>query len=1297
MSTESSQNIITLLWDLNNKNLRNSGKEVILGILNKIVEEMHKVGVDDFASLDLGGDHLTKFKLLPFLIDQPQDIEKLESIGDQLKTEFFSKINNESEKKRKEAELKGVKIWVNSGHIFYFIEQGKFEIADKLIRLKGANLTSSLYYGNYGFDLLLEELGNLPFSIHNIDIGELFILAKKYPQIAAEMIKRGAEYDGLVHPDSDYSNNGGITGTLSEPIKFVNAALAEDMQEVCLAIFERNPNMSIEHLAHREDGSSSVKSISLINHLLAENKLELAVKLVQAPSFSMSSYNNPGYYDGDVTRLPKYAIDNNLTELVVAIFNRISLLAPSNFEGMNWITYMKHKNKDDVIDNIVFSPSFRCNGSELHQLFNKIPVYMRDDLIAKIISSPHFTCSAFELIRLANALQPCLIDNIISSPHFTCDVSTLISIYDKFPKLAKKIASLGKVDFYQMRSLEIFGTLTETSPTLAAEIIKNSKEYAPLHLTYALSKNITEIVNAILEKGDEIISSPNVTYCASDLLSIYKKFPKLAEKIASLGKVSFETYDDYGTFCTLANTSPTLAAEIIRNSKISNPARLLINAIDNSIYENEIIDLILEIKDFDPNLKISNGSNLPLYALKHNRNDIAEKLISLKSFDLKKCTIEQICIIAKLNQEKVVEFIKAGGNYLAHDVVNRYTWGRPEPKQVDKYQLIIDAIENNFTEILDAIFEREDFNPNMEVGLYSKKSLAIFCSATRKMDLVLKIVLHPKFNLKDSLDVLDSLQQHMNENEYSKFLVSAPEIAHKILIAKLHAGKTDFVKNVVTHTKASGEFSYNVNKLDADGKRLIDHAAELVKARKLPLSFIKTLRECGSVEPAIPLKISESETEMLNLRNEELDSKSNAQKIIPLIDKMYQKYPLTEAATNRIISDYKQNNSEAVEVAYGYNACSIADVIDRISGDAYTQGDMGTRMQDRISKPINCKKMIATVIHIVETNATKMVACPADPSIVLPLADLFKATLRELKMCNLGKLINIVATVQQFVISEIDYSIKDFDTAFKPAFDLALNIVKNKLGDGAKKAVAIWMYDISSSTNPEDWSPLTQSVNAIINKEFVNYGVVNLESSYHFNGVMTYAIKRFAEKLNPQINKDSSNNFGEWSKHVKLGVKHMAKDFCAKAVQMLNAGEPVDALFNNVVMNLSTAYGNFENVPTGIFTDAMDNLHEDKKAKFIALVIEKLTTSPQTCNTLTALLVAETYTNPKGVAEALESCNIMNLITEKHQNTLKLFMDKYYQELEAATQVAEDLLVTPDANSHHEYILPTGSIFDELD
>jgi hypothetical protein len=240
----------------------------------------------------------------------------------------------------------------------------------------------------------------------------------------------------------------------------------------------------------------------------------------------------------------------------------------------------------------------------------------------------------------------------------------------------------------------------------------------------------------------------------------------------------------------------------------------------------------------------------------------------------------------------------------------------------------------------------------------------------------------------------------------------------------------DLIQALVQKNRADGMPLLNINYKNNQGKnnqgksneRLIDKAKYLLDQNKNDdilekmIETIKILRNQGSAEPQKPITIKKDAIDKLDLSYERLDgwgpNKQNAPKIM---QKMYEKFPLTDDQIDKEIKDYKTKvfPDGLFNTKWEVEQKTIPEIVDLLSKE--------TNVTDRLIVSWSFKKVLGTIIHIERTTKDNMISS----SLIYCLSDLY--------LCDLGKLMHLLNVVQDIVLKsdnqekEFNYRDQDFE------------------------------------------------------------------------------------------------------------------------------------------------------------------------------------------------------------------------------------------------------------------------------
>ena len=476
---------------------------------------------------------------------------------------------------------------------------------------------------------------------------------------------------------------------------------------------------------------------------------------------------------------------------------------------------------------------------------------------------------------------------------------------------------------------------------------------------------------------------------------------------------------------------------------------------------------------------------------------------------------------------------------------------------------------------------------------------------------------------------------------------------------------------LVARVKPSGEPWFNVNLLDAAGNRVIDCVAINFKNGTATIDVVNMLRRCGSVEPKQPIqKKLVCTVDVSNDRLEEYgDNKPNAVKLVEL---MYEQHPLTDAEIDKAITDFKARDFGRIgEIAFKENDANVTTIqliIDSITGDyqvmagAFNMGralEISYKEADMwVKKYVDCKKMIGTMIHMVNKSPDLMIRHPHLRGSEIRLDEMFIYCLTSLKACSPGKLVNLMSVAQEALLdsTEVNY----MNEAFTPQY---VQLIRNLLCEITPKfqlypkAIIKWIYDLTTNIDhPENWSGSTQIIQGALNHLILAGGIAQDGVSYHFSKILCDRMLPFAHEIHPAAyNKLTDDMSVAWLNIAAGGVTILANEFCAKVVQTAESGESIEELFENATTDMALAFGNFSIVQRNVFLETIAKLPENKVAEFLVLLIDNFDLGEDVVQVLSERLIAQTRSHPNELAEALETnFTVVQSIDASEQSIMQL-------------------------------------------
>ncbi len=326
-------------------------------------------------------------------------------------------------------------------------------------------------------------------------------------------------------------------------------------------------------------------------------------------------------------------------------------------------------------------------------------------------------------------------------------------------------------------------------------------------------------------------------------------------------------------------------------------------------------------------------------------------------------------------------------------------------------------------------------------------------------------------------------------------------------IYKLMNYLCDNILTICQKKDSQGNQIININHKNFDGMSLIDLleniyvSTNLVPVKGLIRYLANEFRFLGSAEPkkSIMDDIFYDKLDIVKLD----DSESNKINVLKILKFLYNKYPLSNEEINKEIQDFKDINPEdypsidfkVTDWNSDQPILTINDVVTTLSHE--------TNVHDRLTEAWDFKKVLATIIHIIRITD----GGPTNENLLHCLS--------SLKMCNLGKLINLVSIVQDIAIQhDIDYSVKSYES-FSPVLQTFAKTIKD---NNLEKQFIDWYMDIKSDKSPPDkWSANTSFIQGMLNKIFFEYiedeGTNPVFESYHFKEGLNISI------IQPLLNK----------------------------------------------------------------------------------------------------------------------------------------------------------------------------------
>ncbi len=380
---------------------------------------------------------------------------------------------------------------------------------------------------------------------------------------------------------------------------------------------------------------------------------------------------------------------------------------------------------------------------------------------------------------------------------------------------------------------------------------------------------------------------------------------------------------------------------------------------------------------------------------------------------------------------------------------------------------------------------------------------------------------------------------------------------------------------------------FNINAFNQIGERLIDIVSTKYAQTKNKslLETINNLRKFGSVEPKVAIQINTPKNDKVldDIDLKKLDSsdknKEITREILGRIDKEYQ---LTEAQIGGNISWFKTqdlsgwfNNSWD---NWGGRVYTISEVVDLLSGMR--------NVNDRLGINWDFKKVLATAIHIARTSD--------DKEMIAHLTH----TLSDLKMCNLGKLINLASIFQvkfnkdleEARSASIKFTEHEIEFLFQNVFDGLKSILESNNNKMAQ-AVKSWVFEVSDKEvardNPEKWSMTTIQIHGLFNatlQEIITHTGFNCDTK-HFKNL----VDQIAQRINniKSANNVSSPAINELRKLYILSKNLYFQEEFEKIVQNPNE---IDNIFGNFSMYAKSYYSDLSGVSHSLYAKTYKKL-----------------------------------------------------------------------------------------------------------
>jgi ankyrin repeat protein len=387
------------------------------------------------------------------------------------------------------------------------------------------------------------------------------------------------------------------------------------------------------------------------------------------------------------------------------------------------------------------------------------------------------------------------------------------------------------------------------------------------------------------------------------------------------------------------------------------------------------------------------------------------------------------------------------------------------------------------------LFINKNFNVN--TTWEQEKTPLIVASQAGNLDIV-KLLIEKSADLNIRLKYgktpLITLAQSMNNSlkldhyEIFKLLICSganpnlqDEDGNTVLthLSKINYRHLDKILNIAN---VRGEPYISLNFYNLNGDRAIDIIHKYSSNSNLIKVITSTLRKHGSVEPKNQIT---NKIICIDTSNDRLDGyEPNVVNTPKLINKLYAKFPLTDDVMDAVIKDYltqdfgewRNLEKDITITELVYNLINLGP----ISEDRYFGNEVYTTI-------FEFKKIIATTIFAINQ---------CEESLKANLYSNLLNCFIELKLCKLGKLINILSITQEALYSNIYKNIEE--NIIESFLIEACRDLKNDLEGYAPDAFIKWFFtNYAQATGsvgrfkPEEMHPYSQKVKGIFNSAFI--------------------------------------------------------------------------------------------------------------------------------------------------------------------------------------------------------------------
>jgi len=226
--------------------------------------------------------------------------------------------------------------------------------------------------------------------------------------------------------------------------------------------------------------------------------------------------------------------------------------------------------------------------------------------------------------------------------------------------------------------------------------------------------------------------------------------------------------------------------------------------------------------------------------------------------------------------------------------------------------------------------------------------------------------------------------------------------------------------------------------------------------------------------------------------------------------------------------------------------------------------------------------------------------------------------LSQLKMCDLGKLMNLLYVVQDklFEVPELSEQHKG------EFFSLALEAIKaneyfQEHPECLDSSIHAWAIAHAEKQPPEAWSRVVTKIQGIMNQIFSTFQVgATREGSADYINLKDNIIKI---DLVETIFRTEAANLPEWKELLNSSVGKRIKGLVDKIIQ---APDQMQALLENVSLRSDLLYADFSTIKVPLFENSYitikENLGVEKASHFAKLLNDEAVLSEEATNYLDA-------------------------------------------------------------------------------